>query len=259
MADYTALAGDDNKNEKTVHVVQGTNVGTPAVAVAVAAQPTVQVVHPNGAPHVNTYTQGQGPIISDAGYYLPPGPMNRWEDGLCACCSDCGACMMVTCVPCIPMAQLYERVVKAGTFTTVLIITAVVFVVQRVVYNFMGNVTTVEQASTAYSVYSLVNFVVAAVVCFVLMQVRANVRRYYNIPEQCCHGCEDCCCAWWCWPCATCQIMRQVNDYSGTRSQGCQCTETGMDAGFNPQNWYGNAVGETLHARGVNPNAAFLV
>ena len=58
---------------------------------------------------------------------------------------------------------------------------------------------TAETISAAWSVYSVVNVAVAIVILFVLMQVRANVRRYYNIREECCHGCEDCCCAWWCW------------------------------------------------------------
>jgi len=261
-AAYTVLAAEEvssERSEKTVNIVQGTAVPTSAAVAVAVVQPNVQVVHPNGAPHVNVYAQGQGPLISDAGYYLPPGPMGKWADGLCACCSDCGACMMVFCVPCIPFAQLYERMVKAGTFTTVLIITAVAFVLQRVIYQAAAAMRTAETISAFYSMVSMVNIAVACVVLFVLMQVRANVRRHYNIPEECCHGCEDCCCAWWCWPCATCQIMRHINDYSGTRTQGCQCTETGMDTGFNPQVWYGNAVGTSLHTSGQNPNAAFLV
>ena len=46
-------------------------------------QPVVQmVVQPNGAPtHANVHAQGQSPIVSDAGYLLPPGPMNEWKDG----------------------------------------------------------------------------------------------------------------------------------------------------------------------------------
>jgi len=148
---------------------------------------------------------------------------------------------------------------KAGTFTTILIGFAIIFMVQRIAYNSLNAVVGAESASAYSGVVGAINVGVQLAVLFVLMQVRGNVRRYYNIPEETCHGCEDCCCAWWCWPCVMCQIMRHVNDYSGTRTTGCTCSETGMPHGFNPQVWYGNAVGINLHRTGQNPNAAFLV
>jgi Cys-rich protein (TIGR01571 family) len=68
----------------------------------------------------------------------------------------------------------------------------------------------------AFSVYLLV----------VLIRTRSFVRQRYSIPEQCCSGCEDCCCSFWLPCCTTLQIARHTADYD-TYHAAC-CTETGL-------------------------------
>lgn len=57
-----------------------------------------------------------------------------------------------------------------------------------------------------------------------------NTRRYirnkYAIPEQSCHGMEDCCCAFWCQCCNIAQMARHTADYD-TYSAKC-CSDTGL-------------------------------
>lgn len=68
------------------------------------------------------------------------------------------------------------------------------------------------------------------VYCFVLvMKTRSYIRRKYSIPESHCHGCEDCCCAFFCLPLSVCQMARHTADYDTFRAT--VCTENGL-----PQN-----------------------
>jgi Cys-rich protein (TIGR01571 family) len=60
----------------------------------------------------------------------------------------------------------------------------------------------------------------------VLIRTRAYVRQRYNIPEQNCAGCEDCCCAFWAPCCTTLQIARHTADYD--KYTAACCSETGL-------------------------------
>lgn len=51
---------------------------------------------------------------------------------------------------------------------------------------------------------------VMAIVCMVVvLALRRAIRKRDGIPETiCCEGTEDCCCAFWCMPCVSCQMAR---------------------------------------------------
>jgi Cys-rich protein (TIGR01571 family) len=64
-------------------------------------------------------------------------------------------------------------------------------------------------------------------VLVMLIRTRSHIRAKYQIPEENCKGCEDCCCAFWCGACTVCQMARHTADYSQYNAS-C-CTETGLD------------------------------
>jgi Cys-rich protein (TIGR01571 family) len=66
-------------------------------------------------------------------------------------------------------------------------------------------------------------------ILIVTMRARGFIRRKYNIPEQSCPGCEDCCCSFWCNSCTICQMLRHTADYRLYKA-GC-CEETGLANG----------------------------
>jgi len=57
-------------------------------------------------------------------------------------------------------------------------------------------------------------------------KTRTHIRSKYNIPEQSCNGCEDCCCAYWCGCCTIAQMARHTADYE--TYAGICCSDTGM-------------------------------
>ena len=90
------------------------------------------------------------------------------------------------CVPCIPVAQLYERVVEAGTFPAILVVTGLLFLLPQILLTIFQNTgSKIAEACTGGA-----NMVVSFVVLFLMIRVRSNVRRHYNIPEKTCLGCE---------------------------------------------------------------------
>jgi Cys-rich protein (TIGR01571 family) len=76
--------------------------------------------------------------------------------------------------------------------------------------------------STLFGIYTLI----------VLMKTRAAVRARYSIPEQRCHGMEDCCCAFWCGCCTVAQVARQTANYHQQRAV-C-CSDTGLPHSMEP-------------------------
>jgi Cys-rich protein (TIGR01571 family) len=63
-------------------------------------------------------------------------------------------------------------------------------------------------------------------ILFITCRTRMRVREQYQIPERCCHGCEDFFCALCCSCCTTMQMMRHTADYD-TQPASC-CTATGL-------------------------------
>jgi Cys-rich protein (TIGR01571 family) len=75
----------------------------------------------------------------------------------------------------------------------------------------------------------LLNLVVMAFSILFLVitcNTRRHIREKYQIPEQQCHGCEDCCCTYWCTCCTISQMARHTGDYANHGSRWC--SETGL-------------------------------
>ena len=109
---------------------------------------------------------------------------------LCSCCFAPRVCMMVYCCPCVPLAQLYERVVEAGTFPAVLVFSGLLLLLPQILYQ-MGLYTDSESAKDSFfEAVGGTNLLAKIVMVFLLIRVRSNVRRHYNIPETTCRGCE---------------------------------------------------------------------
>ena len=69
-------------------------------------------------------------------------------------------------------------------------------------------------------------FVVGVYFFVLVVRTRYHIRQTYRIPEQCCAGCEDCCCAYWCGFCTVSQMARHTADYR--TYQAYYCSETGL-------------------------------
>jgi len=64
---------------------------------------------------------------------------------------------------------------------------------------------------------------------YALCRTRQNVRARYQIPEECCAGCEDLCCSFWCACCTTAQMLRHTGQYE--TYPGTFFTKTGHPPG----------------------------
>jgi len=187
------------------------------------------------------------PLTSGVDY----SPLGTWKDGIFDCLKY-GCChpsfLNALCFPQILMAQSMTRLKMnllaepapehewKSTFSRMVVMVVIYWIVltafappgpvvethahgtitilrdhfplwKRIVYN---------SVTTAFAVYTLV----------ILVKLRASVRRRYEIPEQRCHGMEDCCCAFWCGCCTVAQIARQTADYDQRRAV-C-CSENGL-------------------------------
>jgi len=157
-----------------------------------------------------------------------------WSSEVYDCTDDCCICCASMWFPCIPIAQLAQRFYptkyKCKVIATVLFLLSIAgFTFQEVgqvmfqstlleeVANCQGDTTCLYDIDiplpTLYSfnaiamLLSLVSFI--TVVC-ILRGVRAKIRRAHSIPPGCCGENENCCCAFWCASCTTCQILRHV-------------------------------------------------
>mmetsp|Transcript_1627 Transcript_1627/g.2152 ORF Transcript_1627/g.2152 Transcript_1627/m.2152 type:complete len:263 (+) Transcript_1627:123-911(+) len=184
------------------------------------------------------------PLVGDAA------PQGKWKDDLCDCTKH-GFChpslLNACCVPQILMAQVLTRLKMnmfgkpspeawRFTFKRIFILVFSYWILASFLrpppptFELDDEGTTIAVPpdvppwqgiayyiiSTAFGIYTLL----------VLMRTRAAVRARFQIPEQQCHGMEDCCCALWCGCCTVAQLARQTGDYENT-SAIC-CTETGL-------------------------------
>ena len=159
-----------------------------------------------------------------------------WTTGLCSCCDDCCSCCAVSwclfscCGMFVPLGQLWERLkgpkgaclwIVAGLLSLALVKRVVTRMnankfldgmkddidERRFEFDLMSSVEVwgtlyykyltdgVSQSSPVVFILDVTVFVAAV---FILAKVRAAVRSRDNIPEVHCSGCEDCCCAFWC-------------------------------------------------------------
>jgi Cys-rich protein (TIGR01571 family) len=80
--------------------------------------------------------------------------------------------------------------------------------------------------------YRLIVFITNMYGLIILVTIRKRIRKHYNIKETTCKGCEDVCCALWCFPFSSCQNARQIyKRENGSRNGGCTLTPTGDPTG----------------------------
>jgi Cys-rich protein (TIGR01571 family) len=155
--------------------------------------------------------------------------VGHWRNGLCDCCIlglFHPLCWLTCCFPPVALGQVMTRMKLTpcgdpdvrgttsswGPFKVMLAIMIALFV---------------ASSYLTYLYFPLVVFLVIATT-----RTRAHVRRTYNIPETSCHGCEDCCCAYWCGCCTVAQMARHTADYGV--HQASFCSETGLSDGAPP-------------------------
>jgi Cys-rich protein (TIGR01571 family) len=171
-------------------------------------------------------------------------PTGSWKDPLFACCRTgrCPPChphVLCACLcPQVLMAQVMTRlqltwlgepgpmISTRNTFNIVVTIIGCYFVYSTMlaIYSMPYDVNTVPPfvpvlkalGSLLFSVWSF----------YSLCKTRENTRARYSIPEERCHGCEDCCCALFCTCCTVAQMARHTGDYENY--PGTCCTSTGL-------------------------------
>ena len=90
--------------------------------------------------------------------------------------------------------------------------------------------------------YNLVGLLFGLYTLIVMMKLRSYIRSRYRIPETTCHGCEDCCCVFWCGCCTVAQMARHTAKYEAI-SEGICCTS----ACCSPTGLPPSAESSTLH------------
>ena len=73
---------------------------------------------------------------------------------------------------------------------------------------------------------SLLGMAISIFFFIITCKTRRHIREKYQIPEQQCHGCEDCCCTYWCSCCTVAQMARHTGDYANHGARWC--SETGL-------------------------------
>jgi Cys-rich protein (TIGR01571 family) len=177
-------------------------------------------------------------------------PVGHWKDDLCACCGlGCfhPSLCMAYCCPMLLLAQVMTRLkltwsaqeggnaAQASSTFRILAFLWIAFiglqVIQQVlkVLSLNYEVEHGEPNVTGAFMVLLLNLVVMAFSIFFLVitcNTRRHIREKYQIPEQQCHGCEDCCCTYWCTCCTISQMARHTGDYANHGSRWC--SETGL-------------------------------
>lgn len=177
-------------------------------------------------------------ITSNSGYQMQPFNEHRnWIGGLCDCSSEPAICCCTFWCPFQPIAMLYERVMRRGSFWILFSILGF-FWLSYIILDIIGYLViwsnpgseSHQDASGILWLISDVEYLIFWVCAFVITcTIRKEVRSKYEIPEQCCRNggtlSEDCCCSFWCTPCAICQIWRHVTGGKSKGAKGCSYTK----------------------------------
>lgn len=190
--------------------------------------------------------------------------------GCCEDCSTC--CAVTWCYPCIPLGQLWERVKGPNGICLKIALLLAALVMGIVLLQSIGVVKGMEAAydygywygkthpgsvingrltpSAAAEVQAgatenyrarsgqyldiaqFLSVIVFIIVIILLIKLRAHIRQRDQIAETQCNGCEDCCCAFWCAPFLTCQLLRHEG-LTGTNYKLCNA-KGGKDAAVPP-------------------------
>jgi len=183
-------------------------------------------------------------------------PVGRWKDGLCDCFTH-GVCHTWLCTvyycPFVAMGQVMTRLgltwcgqeatveQAKKTFSTLFWISIATYVISPVFSLLLAPTSVALSANGPYSadsnmgafaaLHTVRSLIILALVVFrvlIVCRTRRQMRTRYQIPEQSCSGCEDCCCSFWCSCCTIAQMGRHTADYD-TYAARC-CTENGHPA-----------------------------
>jgi len=188
-------------------------------------------------------------------------PVGRWRDGTFDCCNF-GCCHPVFCLTLwftpVALGQILTRMklnwigtplspeTKKAAWTAFRVMAAL-FVGYQVLDTFLyylvqDYVQVQYNANTGEYTYAndipmwanivdamrhCLTLAYGLVILFATIRARSHIRAKYDIPEQCCTGCEDFCCGFWCGVCSICQMARHTADYRSYNA-AC-CSETGLD------------------------------
>jgi Cys-rich protein (TIGR01571 family) len=89
-----------------------------------------------------------------------------------------------------------------------------------------GSQTEIEESQFLANLRLILNIAFFILLVIIMALARCRIRSRYGIPERTCHGCEDCCCAFWCSCCTISQMARHTADYENYPAK-C-CSETGL-------------------------------
>jgi Cys-rich protein (TIGR01571 family) len=171
-------------------------------------------------------------------------PTGRWKDGLFACCVE-GFChpsfWCSWCCHTIGFGQVMSRmqltwlgepgpISKTRQAFLVVLILTVSYYIYSSALEFAAMPYDIGQEPEIFSYLRLggtILFTIWSV--YALCRTRQSVRTRYQIPEQCCTGCEDLCCSIWCTCCTTAQLMRHTGEYE--TYPGVCCSVTGHPPG----------------------------
>jgi Cys-rich protein (TIGR01571 family) len=170
------------------------------------------------------------------------------KDDMCACCG-LGCChptiWMAYCCPIILLGQVMHRLKltwlanEGGnaaqtsiTFRTMLFLgistvvtRAIAFFMRRIFLDENGAAVS-DNAGTFILILECLLWGVYIFILVLMCKTRRHIRDKFQIPEQQCHGCEDCCCVYWCHCCTVAQMARHTGDY---KTHGARfCSETGL-------------------------------
>lgn len=175
--------------------------------------------------------------------------LGKWRGGnLCDCCLDCAVCCSVMYCPFVGVAQLAQRYSpmrggeKVQKCKVIAVILFVLFVCTSIfskiywenyiaaiqefmqseheirgfyvgpTYEDVQQLQAEEHALWPYKALAgAFSAAFSLLTCFLLLGVRARIRRQQRIPPSCCgEAMDDCCLAFCCTPCETCRIMRHA-------------------------------------------------
>jgi Cys-rich protein (TIGR01571 family) len=169
-------------------------------------------------------------------------PTGRWKDELCDCFTE-GIChpslWCSCCCSCIAMGQIMSRMQLTWlggpgpleqtrqTFFVIVLLTLAywLFEISFNVLEFYEANDVIAAPTYILLPMEIVSYIFIVWYVVALCRTRKTVRERYQIPENSCTGCEDCCCAFWCQCCVTAQMLRHTGEYE--HYPGVCCSATG--------------------------------
>jgi Cys-rich protein (TIGR01571 family) len=143
--------------------------------------------------------------------------------------------------PTTPPSEEYKK-----TFRTVVTIVICNYIIQSIFYcpdtiptetSDGTNIVLVQNDDCPMWKNSLTNatsMIFGLYTIIVMIKLRMTIRSKYNIPEDNCIGCEDCCCIFFCGCCSVVQMAHQTANYDEMPS--ICCNDTGLPPSYNIDN-----------------------